>query len=882
MEKQKRPIIFIYPLNETLRQLKELVTEMSESENLEVYEVDQQNEIIQLVPTLGPCLMISAQPKKCAGILKALHKHLKKTSSKTLLLNKKRLKPDTLVKLQKIGLTELIVEPINPKTLVYKVKLLLRSLPLQREKQEYEQKKVGESKNKEEIEEEKKLREKEEKGQEATESILRERRQVENIDTEKTQELDRDNFEEEEHETADINIKKKAQVYEGHYDGEVDEDKDEEELDGHYRGKVKKNNLNLESDEEAISDEENEEENFDDSHVQASNGLDIEAVEEEGEDLGKVAEFDKYYRGKKKKGHDSEEVEESDSDLFPDEEDLLEDNKDLKDFRLEIDIENDQEDKEENEDSDDGIEHSQDISLSIDHVEEVDNSDFIDEDESENNNKDKKNKTFSIEEGSKELSIEKEEESEEENLGPQKSKRLELDIEKAPEDFIDKDEPNEEMPADSKEKSTRLEIIASEEKTTKEPKDDEESIKKESLKKSELSDIEKTDPEKNKEEQADENLSEDILKKSSFLSIDKVKDEKDKEEQGEDELSSKNDFSSHSSLEIEKAKKDKSLENQENDESHSHKRRSSHGFQEEDYSPKAHDSRREHIQKYYGQKKRKEDAPIDWDINLDKKNKAFDPFKNHKEGDTLLYSKKDLGEQTIDYAKLKEIFQSSISYSKAGKRNIGLIKGDRDEPSSRTLEQEKREEDETSAAPTLYPADTGGAEHIIALYELSLDKNKKPQDIFHYMGKVAWNHFSAMIAISLQHPGDKDFKSLYQSSLDQKLQIPSDILQEKQERFKAFTIPDSKFPSWINREETLFYYPFFEGITFYGYIIFITEKKCQPEALLEASRGLMLDLFHQKGKGEVLNLVKEQKKEAVKQSLPPLLNKFLSFFKKAG
>ena len=86
-----KPLIFVYPLSETMTKLKESIEAIAEDEQIEVYEVDQIAEIAQLVPTIGQSLTIYGNPKKCAMALKQLRKINSKLNSKILLLNQKRI-----------------------------------------------------------------------------------------------------------------------------------------------------------------------------------------------------------------------------------------------------------------------------------------------------------------------------------------------------------------------------------------------------------------------------------------------------------------------------------------------------------------------------------------------------------------------------------------------------------------------------------------------------------------------------------------------------------------------------------------------------------------------------------------------------------------------
>lgn len=126
----KKPLLFIYPLSPSLQKYLEFAKGAAEDEGFEIYELDILGEALQLVPTVGAALLLGSSPKKVAQILQSTRKVLQQNSSKVLLLTDKALPSKLVQKMQKIGLTEYLPEPVNPKTLIYKVGLLLKSLPL--------------------------------------------------------------------------------------------------------------------------------------------------------------------------------------------------------------------------------------------------------------------------------------------------------------------------------------------------------------------------------------------------------------------------------------------------------------------------------------------------------------------------------------------------------------------------------------------------------------------------------------------------------------------------------------------------------------------------------------------------------------------------------
>lgn len=128
---EKKPLLFITPLSDTLAQLHEVMTANAEKEGVELYEVEDMQEAGQVTGVIPPSLVIFNDPRKCIMYLAANRKVIKKKRSKVFLLTKKQLRPKAMKRFDKLGLTEYIKEPIAPKTLLYKVKLMLKSLPTQ-------------------------------------------------------------------------------------------------------------------------------------------------------------------------------------------------------------------------------------------------------------------------------------------------------------------------------------------------------------------------------------------------------------------------------------------------------------------------------------------------------------------------------------------------------------------------------------------------------------------------------------------------------------------------------------------------------------------------------------------------------------------------------
>ena len=124
----KKQLIIIPPMSEALKKLNEVLEGISGDENVEISIIDDLKELSQFIAATGQCLILVSNAKKCATFLQENKFVLAKSHCKTILFTPKEIPAKTLVKFTKIGLTESILENSPPKTFLYKVKLLLRSI----------------------------------------------------------------------------------------------------------------------------------------------------------------------------------------------------------------------------------------------------------------------------------------------------------------------------------------------------------------------------------------------------------------------------------------------------------------------------------------------------------------------------------------------------------------------------------------------------------------------------------------------------------------------------------------------------------------------------------------------------------------------------------
>lgn len=142
----EKPLIFIYPISDTLMNLKKAIE--ASGQPLDIYEIDDLRELLQTVPALGQSLVLGSNAKKCAKFLQAAKKLIKQYDTKVVIISQKQYPRKTVDKLMKFGLNDIIFEPVPAKTLMHKVNLMLRSLKVP-SKQELEKKFKAEQAQKE-------------------------------------------------------------------------------------------------------------------------------------------------------------------------------------------------------------------------------------------------------------------------------------------------------------------------------------------------------------------------------------------------------------------------------------------------------------------------------------------------------------------------------------------------------------------------------------------------------------------------------------------------------------------------------------------------------------------------------------------------------------
>lgn len=881
-----KPLIFIYPLSETMKKLKEAIEEISESEGVEVYEVDEISEISQLIPTVGQSLSIYGTPKKCAMSLKTLRKVNAKLNSKVLLINEKGIPRKTLDKFSKIGLTEFIQEPVAAKTLLYKVKLQLKSIVNEDSTDEEESGVKSSGSTSEENEDSmykssnKNKNDKDEDGLDyLTKKGPKNKLEVEAIEEEKKKK----NYNEEDIESNwQGKVKKEEESYEEEESLEEESEK-EESIDGYLRGKKEKEELSLEEDEKQKNKYKDE---ILESHLKGKLKLDdldepeevpkkaedtFLDIEEKTKQLQLEAEKNSsYYKGKIKKHANEEEDDElgrteNDSNLLVDEEDA--------DY-LEKESEEEQVNKKKKSET-------QELDIEDNDIKQ----EHIDEDEEEGITSKKDNY---LEEDDKKSPNESEVEhlESEDELGEGSTDKIDKYLRggKAKKD----EEVDEE---DSKDLKTKSEELIIDNKENKSKEDQEEDLDDKDYKNEK--EIHLLDEEENEEHTHDDQESvsdKEFLEKKKSTELDLEDSLKDKNHKDEDstEYRSNNPKDNESEEEKEQRKKNQHEEKE--------SKNKAHEGQVDDLTKEnlKANSKVEKIQTHYSSEASVSHIDDDWTFGKsDKKREEEESRKNSE--DTLTYGEKvDLGEQTIDYRKLKDEFggitidREGNNLKKTGPKYYGGDSAKKrttptyyrdDEEIVDTEEIEEIEDEEEDSSDIIYEPNSKGLEHVIRVLNFYNSSDLAEEQTYKYIAKVIQTNFNGEVALFYYNEkkgrvteATNSLNLLSEIEKEEKKPIWEDLISKYRSTWK-----DTKLPSWSDEtfqdSNIQFIYPYFEGTSLMGFSVTwftseFDEKRCKElEVTLETLRGFLISNFRKNlnsGKYEGTETKKETKASPVK------------------
>jgi len=883
-----KPLLFIYPLTPSLQKLKEVIEKTAEEDGVEIYEIDNVSEAAQLIPTVGQSLTLCGNPKKCAQVLQATKKPIKKLNSKVILLSAKPIKRATLDKFSKVGLTECINEPVPPKTLLYKVNLILRSIK-------------GVSESDDEEQEIKSLGGKDEEEESSSEKRRMERGVIEEDDaedmygTKKKKKRDQVEIEEEEKENKKSNYQEDA-------------------IGTHWSGKNKKKEA-LEGEEEEDSKKlANDDDNYD-SYYKGKQSKDL-SIEEEEEEAKKTKrediDEDLYETAELKKSHELE-LEEEERKKKKDEEDESDaymKGKVSENLDLEVDDQEHTQERDE-EDEDDFLRGKVNKKLDI----EEEDEDFVDKEEVEEQeyeeDEEEKKKSLELIDDEEKKKHNLEEDEYEEEDAPEIEKDLEFEGEELEGPEKDEEEELEDKDRREKEEAEKIEKYykgeLSNEEDPEEDDEDENGIKKEKL---EFSDFEdESGKEKREDLEEDDSDYDDKKEKKEELELELDEDEKDRnngeDEEGEfghgkgekqldlededknkdyeddEHLDHDGDFgrrkSENTNLDLEGDDKDKDFGAEDDDLGDFQRRKIDKGLDvEDDGFKKKAKLIEKNIDTHYSNKKSVKHEDYDWDIEQERKKKGYEEEKKKRQADIemTLGEKKDWGEQTINYAKLWDEF-GGITTEREGNldKKTGPKYYSEDEtkelgkgvygPDGELLRDEFGnliEDEDEEGSNKLFEPEANGLDTAIQVLNRYYDKDTKIEEILSYISERLYKEEGALTAFIATDPKTNEYKDLHIGHLSLEKDIEEKDREEAWKKLRKSNLAKWRgllLPNWsdltFQAKEIEFYYPFYEGVNDMGMAIVnfkngFSEEKCKKiEIILETARGLYLETYHEAG-----------------------------------
>ncbi len=901
MSENNKPLIFLEPLSQTLKKLKEVLEENSESEGIEIFDVESVEEASQLIPTIGQAVILTASPKTCAVTLQTNRKYIKKLQTKTLLLTPKAIPRKTLDKFMKVGLTECIVEPVNPKTLLYKVRLQLRSITAEKPEDDGEmQKKFGEDSANEAIDTQAKVRA--EKGvildDESEDSTPRQRKEMAE---ETLEDYSKPKKKRAAEESIDGFYRGKQKRAEEDFDDEEEPQKkkgyQEEAIEGHYKGKLDKTELEIE--EEALKREK----------------LEIPEMEEDLEAIKRQVNLEVEEDYNKKKRSQIEEIEEFGK----------------KEKSASLDIDEDEDEDNQNsrskEREDLGGHYKGDVNKSALDIED-DEDEINQEREAEqlSHLKGKSSPHLNIDDDEEAEYLDKNEESHEAISAKKKSPSLNIDededqdhIQKAELNIIDTQESKdhtveeEDYEEIKKKKSTALSIEEESEDEIDAKKVDNIDGYLRGGKAKKNIDIE-DDEDLYKDEKAEE---EKERKRKEMASLDLYDDSQkdpllDEKEYPEDDSRKKKrtaldlydeglDSDAKEKAGHEDSEYDRARSSYQEDESGGFgARHAAHTENKKDRHNKSN-SRADQIKTHYDSRHGIKHGEGNWDSNWEKAGVAEQEFGASKKENEISYESQDLGEQTIDYAQLKKEFEGMDLSDVAKKKkeygefnHIAEIKTFTKTVLSPTgsLESMEFEEvqvsEEEEESQQVFLPDSKGIETVIEVLNFYQKDEVQISSIYNFItmkldflfkGDLSLYIVDEKNALDLIHIGavmrqagiapkrpleedamdKKDFKLLMKEydEEDKEYRANALIFQNNWKEKWESRLPQwqaTQTPTWrdqtFQEEDNEFIFPFYEGVSLLGLAIFTPHTKFDEsksgalEVAMESLRAPILSEYH--------------------------------------
>lgn len=891
-----KPFIFIEPLSETLQKLKEVVMETASEEGIEIFTIENMMEANQLIPTVGQSLIVCSNPKKCAALLQTNRKVISKLSSKVILLSPKVLPRKTLEKFMKVGLTECVVEPVPSKTLLYKVKLLLRSISSRKEEGDMEMRSIkGDDEAPTNTNEKQRL----EKGiiseESPEERLQRERKQSEALEAD-----------------YDLNARseKKAEEIDGHWSGQLQKEREQAQkkkereleegsvdyLESHYKGKLntsleeedeeetnrKKANSEIEIDYDDFKEAPQKEPSFDVDSLRAQkkkNGV----KEKEGKDLtseGTKEKIETHYKGKIGEFKiDEEEYGELTAGT---------------DIELDFTPEEKERSKESShEDEDDEVaKKNQEIDLDFDEK-KAKKTLAIEEEE------DEKRREQAVE-----LDLSENDRDRHQNGTDQKAKKDphtgEVDhIETMLKGHLDHTRPEQEEEDDYKDTPDSI-TLSFEDKTkgNEETQEDEE----EDFYDRDKINLEFTDTPDYKKEKLEED-SEDIYEREATTSSHstqsrKRESPKDQTEEDEDETERRGTVQ----LElVESADRKRAQKSEDEDDFLRTKKVDAKQENERERSPI--DAHAEHIQTYYKSGEGIKHVDDNWDNKYERPRRSDEDDSGARDEKILqMLTKENLGEQTIDYRRLKEQFDAIsigidgklkmadvlITDSGGGKKRKGPRYYREDIVAEDATNENEEEQEEDELKNQIFSPTPGGLDFVIKMSNLFQSKELKEEDYFNSVAELLWEKFGAHCCFFIRRPEKSEYEIAFQKQIEgadpESPQAQFSISAAMENKFETWAL--MSLPYWLDHtfqtDNQMFFFPYTEGAQKIGFATVHFFNKVEEqiasevEVILESVRGVYLQAFHKTGLEGSYN--QEKVEEPKKKTL---LSKMM-FWKKAG
>lgn len=936
----KKPLVFVEPLSPTFKKLQEVLTPIAESEGIEIFTTADINEAMQLIPNIGPSLTLLSDAKVTAVLLKGQGKKIAKQNSKIMLLSKQKIPQKSLEKMMKYGLSECVVEPIQPKSLLYKVKLLLRSLPSQDKKEKELSLKTTETAKKEADKKEENVEkvdptpsaesllpeeEKEKKQSTPTaeedaylQGEVKNKTNDSEIDSHYKGKTSKDKTIETEEDLYKRPEKEKEKAIESHYKGSLSENEKKEEennneiknvnkdiIDDRLEGKIGEKALEFEKDDQKENDFSPQEDIYKDNKIKKSQSLDLDLDNEEAEEESnekQVTEDDKYLKGKILEAQTEKEEEynskksqmgtPSDPNFkskFNDntlqlEEEEEEDKDQKKNGQLSFEKEDQKTPKEgqvQNESDTPNQKESNDKTL-------AEAEDYLKEYKS-------KNKQEGDLEADKDM-YQKNEDKKEKDLRSKNSSGLDLEQDEASETSLQDDDNKEE----SKNKKNKQQGLSFEQETTstdeqEQLNDPQDIYKKNESKIKQIDESDLNNPELQESIKSSEEKNENSIQKPGNTEEDEIKKKKDKS--GKLALE-QDDYYQKEKEQIKEEEAQKKDWTQRAEEEKKVREKESLAEQEMEWKDINLDKKKE-IDEV--KKSKKEEEESHWEnIKINKKQEIQESEKSQYDKEMII-KKEERGEQTIDYAKLKEEFGIIDKYGRDAIKNAysfeetGGTAGSYSQKVrgsvpysveiSETPEEKKKEEDVISSLD--FPPDGKGLEHAINILNFIENKNIKEEEIFVQICQTILQEYLGHSVFFRSNIKTYEMEKLFQ--------VNSDYIRQQYETFKHLYFDMWKsipLPYWSDEtfqsKEMFFIFPFFEGTKSLGFAVSFfpqgIKQEIAPrvEILFECARTLYLDYAHDNAtKGTYISLIKKAP-EKEETAVAKVFGKLTSWFKKAG